>query len=246
MGCHRAQCALAHDRLCLSAGDRGRGLFGQSGRSRAERFVPRRAAAWAIACGRCTLSVLFERAWHRDPGHRSRLQLPAPLARCRRLHAIVVESCRTFVRRCPGCAAARSSALLISHCSVACDPIEGRAPPVAGAQARASALRYQETSYELMACRRIGGAFGAEQSPSIEPGSGIERSLGDAILRHRRDVRLGQTVKKGLSWFVEVRNLTDRTYAATTGVSADARGASPALFNPGLGRSVFAGIEWRQ
>jgi iron complex outermembrane receptor protein len=53
-------------------------------------------------------------------------------------------------------------------------------------------------------------------------------------------------VKKGLSWFIDARNLTDRNYAATTGVIADARGSNPAIFNPGLGRSVFAGIEWKQ
>ena len=58
--------------------------------------------------------------------------------------------------------------------------------------------------------------------------------------------KLGQVVRKGLSWFVDARNLTDRNYAATTGVIADARGMNPALFNPGLGRSVFAGIEWKQ
>jgi iron complex outermembrane receptor protein len=58
--------------------------------------------------------------------------------------------------------------------------------------------------------------------------------------------RFGQQVKKGLSWFVDGRNLADRTYAATTGVIADARGINPAIFNPGLGRSVFAGLEWKQ
>jgi iron complex outermembrane recepter protein len=58
--------------------------------------------------------------------------------------------------------------------------------------------------------------------------------------------KVGWTLKKGLSWFIDARNLTDRNYAATAGVIADARGTNPALFNPGLGRSVFAGIEWKQ
>ena len=58
--------------------------------------------------------------------------------------------------------------------------------------------------------------------------------------------RFGQQIKKGLSWFVDGRNLANRAYAATTGVIADARGINPAAFNPGLGRSVFAGIEWKQ
>ncbi|MET0986580.1 MAG: TonB-dependent receptor [Steroidobacteraceae bacterium] len=58
-------------------------------------------------------------------------------------------------------------------------------------------------------------------------------------------VKLARTVNKGLSWFVEGRNLTDRKYAATTGVIADARGQDVAQFLPGDGRAVYAGIEWR-
>ncbi|HKQ83048.1 MAG TPA: TonB-dependent receptor [Steroidobacteraceae bacterium] len=58
-------------------------------------------------------------------------------------------------------------------------------------------------------------------------------------------VKLARTVSKGLSWFVEGRNLTDRNYAATTGVIADARGQDAAQFLPGDGRAVYAGIEWR-
>lgn len=62
--------------------------------------------------------------------------------------------------------------------------------------------------------------------------------------------KLGQRVDKGLSWFVDGRNLTDKRYAATTGVIADSRspgagGQNARQFNPGLGRSVFAGLEWR-
>lgn len=36
--------------------------------------------------------------------------------------------------------------------------------------------------------------------------------------------KIGQQVNKNLSWFVDARNLADKTYAATTGVIADARG----------------------
>jgi len=49
----------------------------------------------------------------------------------------------------------------------------------------------------------------------------------------------------GLSVFVEGRNLTDKTYAATTNVIADAGGGDAAVFLPGDGASVFVGIEWR-
>jgi iron complex outermembrane receptor protein len=62
--------------------------------------------------------------------------------------------------------------------------------------------------------------------------------------------KFGQRVSKGVSWFVDGRNLTDRKYAATTGVIADSRspgagGQNARQFNPGLGRSVFAGVQWQ-
>lgn len=57
--------------------------------------------------------------------------------------------------------------------------------------------------------------------------------------------KLGRRLDKGLSWFVEARNLTDKTYAATTGVIENAAGADQAQFLPGDGRSVYAGIEYR-
>jgi iron complex outermembrane receptor protein len=62
--------------------------------------------------------------------------------------------------------------------------------------------------------------------------------------------KVGQRTQNGLSWFIDARNLSDKKYAATTGVIADARspgagGQNARQFNPGLGRSVFAGLEWR-
>jgi iron complex outermembrane recepter protein len=60
--------------------------------------------------------------------------------------------------------------------------------------------------------------------------------------------KLGRRVEKGISWFIEAKNLTDETYAATTGVTANA-GPTPEAtsrnFLPGDGRSVFAGLEWK-
>jgi iron complex outermembrane receptor protein len=60
-------------------------------------------------------------------------------------------------------------------------------------------------------------------------------------------VKLGYRTRKGFSAFVEVRNLTDKRYAATTGVITDARlaGANLAQFFPGDGRSFYGGLEWR-
>ena len=58
-------------------------------------------------------------------------------------------------------------------------------------------------------------------------------------------VKLGYRTSRGIAGFVEAKNLTDETYAATTGVIADARGRDSAQFLPGDGASVFAGIEYR-
>lgn len=55
----------------------------------------------------------------------------------------------------------------------------------------------------------------------------------------------GTRVTKGMSWFVEARNLSDKKYASTTGVIADAQGADSAQFLPGDGRSYYAGLDWR-
>lgn len=57
--------------------------------------------------------------------------------------------------------------------------------------------------------------------------------------------KFGKRVPEGISWFIEARNLTNETYAATTGVIENAGGADQAQFLPGDGRSVFAGIEWK-
>lgn len=56
--------------------------------------------------------------------------------------------------------------------------------------------------------------------------------------------KMGWRSRRGFSFFVEGRNLADKTYASTTGVVADALGADSANFFPGLGRSVYAGVEW--
>jgi iron complex outermembrane receptor protein len=58
-------------------------------------------------------------------------------------------------------------------------------------------------------------------------------------------LRASGALGDGLSWFVDGRNLSDRRYAATTGVVRDARGADVAQFLPGDGRAVFAGLDWR-
>jgi len=58
-------------------------------------------------------------------------------------------------------------------------------------------------------------------------------------------LKFGQQVTPKFSWFVDARNLGDKTYAATTGVIADAAGADSRQFYPGDGRSVYAGVEWK-
>ncbi|PKM29207.1 MAG: ligand-gated channel protein [Gammaproteobacteria bacterium HGW-Gammaproteobacteria-11] len=58
-------------------------------------------------------------------------------------------------------------------------------------------------------------------------------------------LKAGFRPTQGLGFFVEGRNLSDRSYIATTGVIADALGADSAQFLPGDGRGLFAGLEWR-
>lgn len=55
--------------------------------------------------------------------------------------------------------------------------------------------------------------------------------------------KLGQQVSKQLLWFIDCRNLADKVYAGTTGVTADTGGTDGRYFFPGDGRSVYAGVE---
>lgn len=57
--------------------------------------------------------------------------------------------------------------------------------------------------------------------------------------------KVGWRSKKGLSVYVEARNLTDEHYAATTDVMSRFNPASPAVYLPGDGRSVFFGVEYK-
>ncbi|HXG27342.1 MAG TPA: TonB-dependent receptor [Nevskiales bacterium] len=86
-------------------------------------------------------------------------------------------------------------------------------------------------------------------------GPTLEWSPSDYYIDHRNSfeadgytvwgLKLGRRSESGWGWFVEGRNLTDRRYAATTGVIEDAGGLDRAQFLPGDGRSFFAGLEWR-
>ena len=59
-------------------------------------------------------------------------------------------------------------------------------------------------------------------------------------------MKFGYRTKKGLSFFVEARNLTDETYSPTTSVvqNALAPGAG-AVFLPGDGRAFYGGVEFK-
>ncbi len=57
--------------------------------------------------------------------------------------------------------------------------------------------------------------------------------------------KVGYQSKKGLSMFVEARNLTDEIYTATTSVVDRSPATGGALFLPGDGRSVYAGFEYK-
>ena len=57
--------------------------------------------------------------------------------------------------------------------------------------------------------------------------------------------KVGYRTLRGFSVFLEARNLTDKKYAATTGVISRATSSNQAQFLPGDGRSFYGGIEWR-
>lgn len=59
-------------------------------------------------------------------------------------------------------------------------------------------------------------------------------------------LKAGYRTKKGFSFFIEAKNLTNETYAATTGIINNARGLDSAQFLPGDGRSVYSGIEFKR
>jgi iron complex outermembrane recepter protein len=57
-------------------------------------------------------------------------------------------------------------------------------------------------------------------------------------------LQAGYDFRNGLSLFVDARNLTDKRYVSDISTVANARTASPAIFYPGEGRSVFAGMRY--
>lgn len=57
--------------------------------------------------------------------------------------------------------------------------------------------------------------------------------------------KAGYKTSFGLRVFVDARNLTDETYAATTGVVDNARLRGTAQFNPGDGRAFYGGVEYK-
>jgi iron complex outermembrane receptor protein len=57
-------------------------------------------------------------------------------------------------------------------------------------------------------------------------------------------LRAGWDFENGLSAFLEARNLGDTRYIASASVAAVAN-ANSALYEPGTGRSVFAGLQYR-
>jgi iron complex outermembrane receptor protein len=57
--------------------------------------------------------------------------------------------------------------------------------------------------------------------------------------------KAGQNINKTWSWFLDVRNIADKKYAATTNISSNyASGTgNSAIYYPGDGRSAYMGIE---
>lgn len=59
-------------------------------------------------------------------------------------------------------------------------------------------------------------------------------------------LKAGYKTKHGFSLFVEGKNLSDKIYAASTGIVNNAAGVDTnAVFNPGNGRAWYGGLEWK-
>lgn len=59
-------------------------------------------------------------------------------------------------------------------------------------------------------------------------------------------LKAGYKTQHGISLFVEGKNLSNKTYAASTSIVNNAAGADiNAAFNPGNGRAWYGGIEWK-
>ncbi|QBR02175.1 TonB-dependent receptor family protein [Paraburkholderia pallida] len=57
-------------------------------------------------------------------------------------------------------------------------------------------------------------------------------------------VQAGWDFRNGLSVYIDARNLTNERYVSDISTVADARTASTAIFYPGEGRSIFAGLRY--
>lgn len=59
-------------------------------------------------------------------------------------------------------------------------------------------------------------------------------------------LKVGATLRSGLSFFVDLRNLTNKRYVADFGTVLNASvGAPPSTFYPGTGRSIHAGLRYQ-
>ena len=54
--------------------------------------------------------------------------------------------------------------------------------------------------------------------------------------------KAGGLIDQKTSWFLDLRNLTDKRYAATTNIAANYQGNAGAAYYPGIGRSMYVGL----
>jgi iron complex outermembrane receptor protein len=58
-------------------------------------------------------------------------------------------------------------------------------------------------------------------------------------------LQTGYEINKNITFYVDARNLTDKTYAATTGVITRATASNTAQFVPGDGRAFYTGLSFK-
>ncbi|MGE8517030.1 MAG: TonB-dependent receptor family protein [Alcaligenes nematophilus] len=98
-----------------------------------------------------------------------------------------------------------------------------------------------ELQWQVTPWLKVSPSLDWQPSPTWVDHANTVRADGFSLL----NLRLNGELSSEWSWFIEGRNLTNRTYAATTAVQADARGLDGNFYFPGDGRAFYMGLSWR-
>ena len=96
-----------------------------------------------------------------------------------------------------------------------------------------------------LAYRRPGGFFIAPVLDWVPIGAFADHANTLKVPAHALiGLQAGIELGRGVSVYLDARNLADKRYVSDIGAITDARRISTAVFYPGEGRAVFAGVRW--